>query len=530
MTRRIYKSRGQREGGFALLLVFLMAAIIGITLYIELPRIAFEAQRQKEQLLMERGQQYQIAIRRYLQKGLKNGMNQGPPPTWPGKIEDLENTNGRRFLRRRYIDPMTGKDEWRFIHIQNGVLTDSVNNPNNQQQQQQQSVAGRGIDEFAGLGGTNPNGGASGGANAVLNRRRPSDNNPAGPGGTGDPSNPNPGGGVPPGGPTGLPGGVQGPAPGVPPQFGPVGPSVNVPGMPSSGQPGGMPINPALPRGPNQSNNPNNNNPGNSNSGWNTSGMGGFSSPNAPNSPGATGGQPIYPGQVPPGFGQPVNSNNGGVANPYVPGSPGGPNFPQPGTNTGANPPQQNVQGLINGILTNPRPGGMPVASGPLGTTTIGGGIVGVASNLDADSIMVCADHTNYKEWEFLFDVSKWAAPKNPNVTALGTPAGQNSPSTAGNSFGGGGSSGSGGSGGSSGSGPGNNGPSGALPGNRPGVGNTGGGVTPFMGPGPAGVGGNNNRPPGQNGQGGPGGQNGMPGMQGNFGSVCGMEARPGHQ
>ncbi len=36
--------------------------------------------------------------------------------------------NNRRFLRHRYMDPITGKDDWRLIHIQNGVLTDSVVN------------------------------------------------------------------------------------------------------------------------------------------------------------------------------------------------------------------------------------------------------------------------------------------------------------------------------------------------------------------------------------------------------------------
>ena len=53
----------RRESGFALLLVFLMAATIAITLYMEIPRIAFETQRQKEELLIERGEQYKRAIK-----------------------------------------------------------------------------------------------------------------------------------------------------------------------------------------------------------------------------------------------------------------------------------------------------------------------------------------------------------------------------------------------------------------------------------------------------------------------------------
>ena len=42
--------RRRNQSGFALLLVFLMAAIIGITLYMEIPRVAFDTQRQKELL------------------------------------------------------------------------------------------------------------------------------------------------------------------------------------------------------------------------------------------------------------------------------------------------------------------------------------------------------------------------------------------------------------------------------------------------------------------------------------------------
>ena len=52
------------ESGFAMLLVFVMAASIAITLYMEMPRFAFEAQRAKEQLLVDRGEQYKLGIRR----------------------------------------------------------------------------------------------------------------------------------------------------------------------------------------------------------------------------------------------------------------------------------------------------------------------------------------------------------------------------------------------------------------------------------------------------------------------------------
>src|SRR5579871_23264 len=105
------------ERGFALLIVFLMAAAIAFTFYQQLPRVAFESQRDKEELLIERGEQYKRAIQLYVVAYQR----------FPAKIEDLENTNQKRYLRRRYIDPMTGKDEWRLIHVNAaGLLTDSL--------------------------------------------------------------------------------------------------------------------------------------------------------------------------------------------------------------------------------------------------------------------------------------------------------------------------------------------------------------------------------------------------------------------
>jgi len=110
------------ESGFALLMVFLMGAIIGITLYIEMPRVAFESQRSREQLLIDRGLQYQRAIQLFYRKY----------KAYPQSMDDLETTRNIRFLRRRYVDPMTGKSEWRIIHVgPGGVLTDSLIKPAN---------------------------------------------------------------------------------------------------------------------------------------------------------------------------------------------------------------------------------------------------------------------------------------------------------------------------------------------------------------------------------------------------------------
>src|SRR5579862_9019289 len=107
----------RRESGFALLVIFLIAAAVAFTMYQELPRAAFESARDKEQLLMDRGNQYKRAIQVFYAVNKR----------YPAEIKDLENTAEKRYLRHRYIDPMTGKDEWRLIHVNAaGQLTDSA--------------------------------------------------------------------------------------------------------------------------------------------------------------------------------------------------------------------------------------------------------------------------------------------------------------------------------------------------------------------------------------------------------------------
>ena len=99
-----------------MLIVFVFAAAVALMLYQQVPRVAFETQRDKEMLLIERGGQFKRAIQLYYVAYKK----------WPSKIEDLENTNDKRYLRRRYVDPMTGKDEWRLVHTNGVMLTDSL--------------------------------------------------------------------------------------------------------------------------------------------------------------------------------------------------------------------------------------------------------------------------------------------------------------------------------------------------------------------------------------------------------------------
>ncbi len=181
-----------RESGYALLLVFLMAAILAIALYSEIPRVAFQAQRQKEQLLMARGLEYIRGFQVYQQTVRQ----------FPQRIEDLETFQSRHFVRHKYVDPLTGKSDWRLIHMVNGILTDSVvtKPPEGGQQPAQNTfiipTAGvSGVGDAQGQGGTGAplrrrasEGGAGSGSDGQLPPipGPPPDSAGGGPGTTGD--------------------------------------------------------------------------------------------------------------------------------------------------------------------------------------------------------------------------------------------------------------------------------------------------------------------------------------------------------
>ena len=103
--------------GFALLLVMVAAAVILISLTAVLPSIRQEGQREREEELIFRGIQYGRAIANFHQKFQR----------YPTSTQELTKlTNGFRFLRKEFADPMTPNGKWRFIHANaQGVLLDS---------------------------------------------------------------------------------------------------------------------------------------------------------------------------------------------------------------------------------------------------------------------------------------------------------------------------------------------------------------------------------------------------------------------
>jgi type II secretory pathway pseudopilin PulG len=93
------------EEGYILVAVIFMLAILILSLSIAIPRVRESIQREREEETMQRGKQYIRAIQLYYKK-----FNAYPP-----NVDALIKTNDIRFLRKKYVDPTTGKDEWKPI-------------------------------------------------------------------------------------------------------------------------------------------------------------------------------------------------------------------------------------------------------------------------------------------------------------------------------------------------------------------------------------------------------------------------------
>jgi type II secretory pathway pseudopilin PulG len=97
----------QQQGGYVLLAILFALTLLIIGLAAAAPNAATALKRTKEDELVRRGQQYSLAIRRFYKKFGR----------YPSDVDQLENTNNIRFLRRRYLDPLTGKDDWKPIQF-----------------------------------------------------------------------------------------------------------------------------------------------------------------------------------------------------------------------------------------------------------------------------------------------------------------------------------------------------------------------------------------------------------------------------
>jgi type II secretory pathway pseudopilin PulG len=103
----------RRQRGYVLLVLLLFVTLLSIGFLGAMRSLEFQVKRDREEEMVHRGVQYSRAIKAFYKKFGR----------YPTRIEDLENTNNLRFLRRRYKDPMnrdkkTGKElDFKLLHL-----------------------------------------------------------------------------------------------------------------------------------------------------------------------------------------------------------------------------------------------------------------------------------------------------------------------------------------------------------------------------------------------------------------------------
>src|SRR5438067_6656955 len=106
MNFRCTENVRRSERGYILLILMLSVALLTIAALSWVEKVDFQIRRDREEELIHRGVQYSRAVRRYFKKFGR----------YPTRIEDLESANNYRSLRKRYKDPITGKD-FKLLHM-----------------------------------------------------------------------------------------------------------------------------------------------------------------------------------------------------------------------------------------------------------------------------------------------------------------------------------------------------------------------------------------------------------------------------
>ena len=166
MIAATQKPRG-REKGYILLILLLVVALLSIAALKIVQEFRFQYQRDREEELIHRGVQYSRAVRRYYRKLGR----------YPTRIEDLENTNNIRYIRKRYKDPMnrdpkTGKElDFKFLHMTDVQMSFNGAAPNGTVPVANMAAQQAGTQPVQATGGTTPDAGTA--ASAVTQEPPP---------------------------------------------------------------------------------------------------------------------------------------------------------------------------------------------------------------------------------------------------------------------------------------------------------------------------------------------------------------------
>jgi type II secretory pathway pseudopilin PulG len=105
-NRMLPAVRRQAEGGYLLLAVLLLMALMIIAATVEAPRLVQQIKRDREEEMIHRGTEYARAVKKFYKKFGR----------YPANLEQLDNTNQIRFLRRRFKDPLTKDGKWKLLN------------------------------------------------------------------------------------------------------------------------------------------------------------------------------------------------------------------------------------------------------------------------------------------------------------------------------------------------------------------------------------------------------------------------------
>jgi type II secretory pathway pseudopilin PulG len=100
------KTQNSAAGGYTLVVVVMLVAIMSIMMAVAVQTVSFQMQREREAELIFRGQQYVEGIRLYRQKFGR----------YPMRLKELWEADPK-VLRQKWTDPITGSDQWGLVFL-----------------------------------------------------------------------------------------------------------------------------------------------------------------------------------------------------------------------------------------------------------------------------------------------------------------------------------------------------------------------------------------------------------------------------
>lgn len=109
------------QTGFTFIWVLLLVAFVGLGLAAATEAYSTVAQRDKEKELLFIGRQFRSAIMHFYQSHGADGKNEYPQ-TLEELLKDSRTAETRRYLRKIYRDPITGKSDWGLVRVAGRIV------------------------------------------------------------------------------------------------------------------------------------------------------------------------------------------------------------------------------------------------------------------------------------------------------------------------------------------------------------------------------------------------------------------------